>query len=72
MIDPAVTSGARWLVPAFPLAPRRRTERALLTAVEEAHIAGVSMRRVDDLVQAFGIEGISKSEVSRTCARARR
>lgn len=28
---------------------------------------GVSTRRVDDLVRAFGIDGISKSEVSRIC-----
>ena len=31
-------------------------------------MAGVSTRRVDDLVRALGIEGISKSEVSRICA----
>ena len=29
---------------------------------------GVSTRRVDDLVRALGIDGISKSEVSRICA----
>ncbi len=48
--------------------PRRRTERALLTMVQEAYESGVSTRRVDDLVRALGIEGISKSEVSRICA----
>ena len=31
----------------------------------EAYVAGVSTRRVDDLVRALGIEGISRSEVSR-------
>lgn len=50
------------------LDPRRRTERALLAVVQEAYIAGVSTRRVDDLVRALGIEGISRSEVSRICA----
>lgn len=50
------------------LDPRRRTERALLAVVQEAYVAGVSTRRVDDLVRALGIEGISKSEVSRMCA----
>lgn len=50
------------------LDPRRRTERALLAVVQEAYVSGVSTRRVDDLVRALGIEGISKSEVSRMCA----
>jgi putative transposase len=54
----------------FPslLEPRRRAERALLAVVQEAYVAGVSTRRVDDLVRALGIEGIGKSEVSRICA----
>ena len=54
----------------FPslLEPRRRAERALLAVVQEAYVSGVSTRRVDDLVRALGIEGISKSEVSRMCA----
>jgi transposase-like protein len=50
------------------LEPRRRAERALLAVVEEAYVSGVSTRRVDDLVRALGITGISKSEVSRMCA----
>jgi putative transposase len=50
------------------LEPRRRAERALLAVVQEAYLAGVSTRRVDDLVRALGIEGISRSEVSRICA----
>jgi putative transposase len=50
------------------LDPRRRTERALLAVVQEAYVSGVSTRRVDDLVRAMGIEGMSKSEVSRICA----
>jgi putative transposase len=49
------------------LDPRRRTERALLAVVQEAYVSGVSTRRVDDLVRAMGIEGMSKSEVSRIC-----
>jgi len=49
------------------LEPRRRAERALLAVVQEAYVQGVSTRRVDDLVRALGIEGISKSEVSRIC-----
>jgi putative transposase len=33
--------------------------------VVEAYVKGVSTRKVDDLVKALGIDGISKSEVSR-------
>ena len=54
----------------FPslLEPRRRAERALLAVVQEAYVHGVSTRKVDELVQALGIAGLSKSEVSRICA----
>ena len=53
----------------FPslLEPRRRAERALVAVVQEAYVQGVSTRRVDDLVRALGMEGISKSQVSRLC-----
>jgi transposase-like protein len=51
----------------FPpfLEPRRRSERALVSVIQEAYVHGVSTRRVEDLVQAMGMNGISKSEVSR-------
>lgn len=54
----------------FPslLEPRKRAERALVAVVQEAYVQGVSTRRVDDLVQALGLQGISKSQVSRLCA----
>jgi transposase-like protein len=54
----------------FPslLEPRRRIDKALWAVVMEAYVHGVSTRKVDDLVQALGIDsGISKSEVSRIC-----
>ena len=53
----------------FPslLQPRRRAEHALLALVQEAYVHGVSTRKVDDLMQALGVDGISKSEVSRVC-----
>ena len=35
--------------------------------MQEAYIQGVSTRRVDNLVRALGMEGISKSQVSRMC-----
>jgi putative transposase len=53
----------------FPslLEPRRRAERALVAVVQEAYVAGVSTRRVDELVQALGLAGISTSQVSALC-----
>jgi putative transposase len=54
----------------FPslLEPRRRIDQALWAVVMEAFVSGASTRKVDDLVQALGVEsGISKSEVSRIC-----
>jgi len=50
------------------LEPRRRAEKALVAVVQEAYVQGVSTRKVDDLVQALGMTGISKSQVSRLCA----
>ena len=43
-------------------------EKALTAVIQEACIQGVSTRSVDDLVQAMGMSGISKSQVSRLCA----
>jgi transposase-like protein len=53
----------------FPslLEPRKRAERALVATVREAYVQGVSTRRVDELVKALGLDGISKSQVSRLC-----
>src|SRR5258707_10921316 len=54
----------------FPgfLEPRRMAEKALTTVIQEAYIQGISTRSVDELVKAMGMEGISKSQVSRLCA----
>lgn len=53
----------------FPgfLEPRRMAEKALTAVIQEAYIQGISTRSVDDLVKALGMEGISKSQVSRLC-----
>src|SRR5436190_3195036 len=51
--------------PSF-LEPRRRSEQALLAVVQQAYVAGVSTRKVDQLVESLGLR-ISKSEVSRIC-----
>ena len=52
--------------PSF-LEPRRMAEKALTTVIQEAYVQGVSTRSVDDLVEAMGGSGISKSQVSRLC-----
>src|ERR1044071_5517828 len=54
----------------FPswLEPRRRAEQALVAVIAEAYLQGVSTREVEALVQALGIAGMSKSEVSRLAA----
>jgi transposase-like protein len=48
--------------------PRRRIDRAMLAVIQEAYIHGVSTRKVDDIVTALGMTGVSKSSVSRICA----
>jgi putative transposase len=52
--------------PAF-LEPRKTAEKALTAVIQKAWIQGVSTRKVDDLVQALGMTGISKSQVSALC-----
>ena len=53
----------------FPpfLEPRKTSEKALVAVIQEAWIGGVSTRKVEDLVQAMGLAGISKSQVSKLC-----
>ena len=53
----------------FPgfLEPRRLAEKAIAAVVQEAYVHGVSTRSVDDLVRALGMDGISRSQVSRLC-----
>jgi transposase-like protein len=50
-----------------PFLSRARPEKALVTVIQEAWIGGVSTRRVDELMQAMGLSGISKSQVSKLC-----
>ena len=53
----------------FPpfLEARKTSEKALVAVIQEAWIGGVSTRRVDELAQAMGLSGISKSQVSKLC-----
>jgi len=52
--------------PSF-LEPRKRSEQALVAVIQEAYVAGVSTRKVDQVVESLGLR-VSKSEVSRICA----
>ncbi|PTR20240.1 mutator family transposase, partial [Cereibacter azotoformans] len=52
--------------PSF-LEQRRSVEKALTAVIQEACVHGVSTRSMDNLVQAMGGTGISKSQVSRLC-----
>ena len=40
-----------------------------MAAIADAYLAGVSTRRVDELVRQLGLEGISKSQVSQIARR---
>jgi putative transposase len=50
--------------PGWLLEPRRRGEQALVAVIAQCYVEGVSTRRVDDVVKALGMQGISKSQVS--------
>ena len=54
----------------FPcfLEPRRTAEKALTAVIQEAYVQGISTHSVDDLIRAMGLDGVSKSQVSRHCA----
>ena len=62
---PKLRSGTSYM-PSF-LQARKRSEQALLSVVMEAYVNGVSTRKVERLVEQLGVEGISKSTVSRIC-----
>jgi putative transposase len=53
-------------LPSF-LQPRKRSEQALLSVVQQAYVCGVSTLCVDQLVESLGLR-VSRSEVSRICA----
>jgi transposase-like protein len=47
--------------------PRRRCGQAIVAAVMEAYVNGVSTRKVDRLVEQLGIHGMTKDRVSALC-----
>ena len=50
--------------PDWLLEPRRRAEKAIVQVVAEAYLRGVSVRRIERLVQTLGIDRLSKSRVA--------
>lgn len=47
---------------------RKRSERALVVAVQEMFISGVSTRKIDKVLNELGVAHMSKSQVSVLCA----
>ena len=45
-----------------------RTDRALAAAVAEMYVTGTSTRKVEKVAAKFGVESLSKDQVSRLCA----
>ena len=60
---PKLRSGTYF--PDWLLERRKRAEAALTSVVATCYLLGVSTRRMDKLVQALGITGLSRSQVSR-------
>ena len=63
---PALAKAEGTYFPPF-LEARKSSEKALVAVIQEVWIGGVSTRRDDDLVQAMGLAGISKSQVFKLC-----
>lgn len=59
---PKVRSGG--YIPFF-VTEHKRSEVALIHVVQEAYVQGVSTRKTDKLVKSLGIEGLSRSQVSK-------
>ena len=63
MAVPKLRSGTYF--PEWLLERRKRAESALITVIADCYLAGVSTRRMDKMVKTLGIDGLSKSQVSR-------
>jgi len=51
--------------PDWLLEPRRPAEKALVNVIQQAYIAGVSTRKMEEVVGELGLSGLDKSKVSR-------
>ncbi|HEX8871646.1 MAG TPA: IS256 family transposase [Candidatus Acidoferrum sp.] len=54
-------------VPSF-IEHRRRSEQALISVIQEAVVQGVSTRKIEAVLEEFGIAGVSAGQVSQLCA----
>ena len=59
---PRLRSGTYY--PEWLLERGKRAERALVAVITEAYVHGVSTRKVEDVVEALGVQDLSKSQVS--------
>jgi putative transposase len=67
-IEPASTAGTRWQLLPQPAGAKAACRVGTRCGRQGAFLQGIRARRVDDLVQALGMQGISKSQVSRLCS----
>jgi transposase-like protein len=54
-------------VPSF-IEHRKRSEQALISVIQEAVVQGVSTRKIETVLESFGIAGVSAGQVSQLCA----
>jgi putative transposase len=54
-------------VPSF-IEHRKRSEQALISVIQEAVVKGVSTRKIESVLEEFGIAGVSAGQVSQLCA----
>jgi len=45
----------------------RRSERALISVIQEAFVGGISTRKMEDLLVTMGVERLAKSQISQLC-----
>lgn len=45
----------------------KRSERALISVIQEAFIGGISTRKMEDVLAAMGVERLAKSQISELC-----
>ena len=53
-------------VPSF-IEHRKRSEQALIRVIQEAVVKGVSTRKIEAVLEQFGIAGVSAGQVSQLC-----
>lgn len=53
-------------IPSF-IEHRKRSEQALISVIQEAVVKGVSTRKIEAVLEQFGIAGVSAGQVSQLC-----